>query len=93
MNRFFALALLLLFTSIQGVDAMHGLSHAFEAEHEHCEVCDWESVVVPEPLDAIEVPHFIKIFLPLVHDEASNGLILSQEWLSLLADRGPPEMI
>ena len=40
-----------------------------------------------------DVPHFIKICARLVHDEASNGLILSQEWLSLLADRGPPEMI
>jgi hypothetical protein len=97
MIRAFALALLLLYTSVNGVDAAHGLSHAFDAghdeSHEPCELCDWDAVVVPEPEDAVEVPGSVKVGMPLEHVEAGHEQLNARERHLGLADRGPPENI
>lgn len=103
MIRAFAFVLLFLFTSVHGVDVAHGWSHVAEAthdqghahehdhEHESCELCDWESVVVPEPWDAIEVPRFVAISMPLAHDESLEERLNPRVHRLELADRGPPE--
>lgn len=97
MIRAFALALLLLYTSVNGVDAAHELSHAFDAghdeSHEPCELCDWDSVVVPEPEDAVEVPGSVKVGMPLEHVEAGHEQLNTLAPFAGLTDRGPPENI
>lgn len=99
MIRFCSTAMLLLITSVWGVDAVHGWSHVeLSDHHQHCHddagdcrLCDWDFAVVPEPADLQLIPTFapwpVRLEVATIGDEAGMESVQS----GLLPTRGPPQ--
>lgn len=96
MIRFLPMTMLLLITSVWGVDAAHGWSHVeLSDQHQHshddaCELCEWDVVVVPEPVDLQLIPEFttwpVRLNPATIGDEAGMESVHADLWPS----RGPP---
>lgn len=98
MIRFLSTAMLMLLASVLGVDAAHGWSHVELSDHhqhchddaEDCQLCEWDFVVVPEPVDLQLIPLFMTWPVRLERATIGDEHGLDSAPLGLLPSRGPP---